>query len=258
MSLAVPQICASHFRAEAQTANAGAPPSGRGQRENDSQSALAPSGYHELRIFAEMLEDAQKARISCVNRVERGGVDKTPFLAQLESLETAEGACRLAMKRCYRRVVDPSIVLWQKDARGVGELLLARLLGVIGHPRHTTAHHWEGEGDGRHLVNDGEMERRVSDLWSYCGHGDATRKRTRGMSAEDAAALGSPRAKMLVHLLAEAQVKSRGAYRSVYDERRLATAGRGWTPMHSHNDALRIVGKTTLKDLWLVSEPNHD
>lgn len=104
------------------------------------------------------------------------------------------------------------------------------------------------------------------------------------MSAEDAAALGNPRAKVLVHLLAESCVKFKGSdladaalngngrasvepspvvhaparatspYRPVYDEARARYASKEeWTPGHQHAAALRLVGKEILRDLWLVA-----
>jgi len=220
--------------------------------------------YTELRIWSEMLEDTMRLRIATSNRIARGAdgtetnavktVDEAPYLAHLAALERAEHDVVLAMKRCYRKTVDPAIIEWQKTATGIGERLLARLLGVIGHPVQTTRHHWEGDGADRVLVDDGPYTRRVSDLWSYCGHGDATRKRRAGMDKDDAMAMGSPRAKMLTHLLAESCIKQpRSPYRVVYDARREATTDRGWTPGHSHNDALRITAKAILKDLWLAA-----
>jgi hypothetical protein len=103
------------------------------------------------------------------------------------------------------------------------------------------------------LVEVGQMRRSVSQLWSYCGHGDAKRQRARGMSSEDAAAMGNPRAKMLVRLIAESCMKCRTSpYRHIYDEARMDYESRDWTPLHRHNAALRKVGKAMLKDLWLA------
>src|SRR5690606_6954143 len=51
-------------------------------------------------------------------------------------------------------------------------------------------------------------ERSLRQLWTYCGHG-APVKRRKGMSQDEALGLGSPRCKMLVHLLAEATIKCR-------------------------------------------------
>ena len=241
-------------------------------------------GYRELRVWAEMFEDAQKARIAARNRAERGGVDPVVYAAHIDALERSEHSCGLALRRCYRRVVSPEIVAWQRSATGIGEHLLARLLGTIGHPVRTEKHHWDCVKGERILVSDGPFSRRMSDLWSYCGHGDSSRKRERGMSAEDAAALGNPRAKVLVHLLAESCVKFKGGdladaapngngqakdrsttsddppsraaspYRPVYDEARARYASKEeWTPGHQHAAALRLVGKEILRDLWLVA-----
>lgn len=167
------------------------------------------AGFHELRIWAESFEDAQRARISCANRMERGGVPPELFAGQIAALEAAEHQIKLGMVRCYRRVVPIGVREWQVGAFGIGEHLLARLLGALGHPRIATPYHWEGEGSARELIADPPFERTVRQLWSYCGHGDATRKRAKGMTAEEAFALGSPRCKMLVHLLAEATIKCR-------------------------------------------------
>ncbi len=207
-----------------------------------------------LRIWSEMYYDAQKARCACENRAERGGVDPAPYAVQLKAMMTAEHQMKLAMGKEYRRVCPMAIREWQVNSRGIGEHLTARLLGCIGHPRHATPHHWEGTGETRVLIAEEPMERRVSDLWSYCGHGDATRRKRKGQSPEEVAATGNPVAKMLVHLLAEACMKAGGPYRDAYDLRRAATALAhfDWTKGHSHNDALRIIGKTILKDLWIA------
>lgn len=173
-------------------------------------SAAPASGFLELRVWSEMFEDAQRARIACKNRAERGGVDPTIYRTQIEALEKAEHAIALAMRKSFKRIA-PDIHAWMLDTIGVGEHLLARLLGCIGHPRNATPHHWEGEGAKRTLVADEPYERTVGQLWSYCGHGDPSRKKRKGMTAEEAFALGNPRAKMIVHLLAESCMKNAGS-----------------------------------------------
>jgi hypothetical protein len=60
-------------------------------------------------------------------------------------------------------------------------------------------------------------------------------------------------ARMRVWLVAQSCIKNTNSpYRSVYDARRERTAETHpeWTPGHSHNDALRIVAKAIVKDLW--------
>jgi hypothetical protein len=202
------------------------------------------------------------------------------FAKHIEAMERTEHECSLMLARCYRRVVPAAIRQWQQDTPGIGEALLARLLGHLGHPVLAMPHHWQGKGTDRQLVADVPCERTVSQLWQYCGHGDPARRIAKGMSAEDLAAIGSPRLKMLVHLNAEACMKCvgttrsrRSPYRDVYEARRLVTAdrvhaapcvrcgpsgrpaaeGSPWSAAHQHADALRIVGKEILRDLWRVS-----
>ena len=71
-------------------------------------------------------------------------------------------------------------------------------------------------------------------------------------------ACGSANGKMLVHLQAESFIKAANPeYREVYDTQRERTFdlhGEGWTKGHHHNSALRVVGKTWLKDLWEVAQ----
>lgn len=210
-----------------------------------------PDGWKVLRVWAEMYEDAQKSRIACTNRAERAGVDPDIYRAQLDGLAAAEHQIKLAMVRCYRTVTPPSIIEWQKASAGIGEHLLARLLGVIGHPVHATPHHWEGEGANRTLIADPLFDRNIAKLWAYCGHGDPARKRAKGMTAEQAFSLGNPRAKMLVWNLSVACMKQRTSpYRLVYDAARLQYDEREWTDGHRHAAALRKVGKELLRDLW--------
>lgn len=219
-----------------------------------SKAAPDLGAYRELRVIAEMLWDAQKTRIAVANRINRADIDPTIYTNSIAAIERAEHECKLGLTKAYRRTVSPEIRAWQKNTRGVGEHLLASLLGVIGHPVYAERHKWIGEGPSRELESLGVFRRRVSDLWSYCGHGDATRRRVKGMTAEQAASIGSPRAKSIVWLLACAQLKSSGPYRAVYDDARARYQDReGWTPGHQHNAALRLVGKELLRDLWVAA-----
>lgn len=235
--------------------------------------ASTGAGWVELRVMAEQYWDLQKTRIALINRATRGGIDPAVIADTIDAAAAAEHLAALAMRRTYRRVVPPPIITWQKDTAGIGEHLLARLLGVIGHPIHTTRYAWAGTGTNRQLYVVGNFDRRVSDLWSYCGHGDPTRKRRKGMTAEEAFAMGAPAAKMLVRLIAEGCMKCRTSpYRDVYDQARDKYAerthttecpqckgssqpGDPWRDGHQHVAALRLVGKHILKDLWEVA---HD
>lgn len=258
-----PQSVVGQDSFDAQRPPADDTPIGGGHAHSGTHARSAAPDLLNLRIFAEVFEDVQKQRIATTNRAERGGVDPIFFVGVLQLTHDAEKEAKRIMLACYRATVPPGIQQWQKDTPGIGDHLLARLLGVIGHPVHTTVYEWEGAGHDRVLVEVGPMDRTVSQLWSYCGHGDAMRKRRAGMTAEDAAAMGNPRAKMLVRLLAEACLKQNGVsdkngkarasspYREVYDEARMDYESRDWTDLHRHNAALRKVGKAILKDLWI-------
>ncbi len=233
------------------------------------------SDWYMLRLWAESYEDIVKARISITNRISRAGIDEQPFKYELESIELAEADIKKALRRCYRTVVPVGVRNWQKESTGIGEHLMARLLGVIGHPVHAEPHHWEpnpdfdtnkpsGENNRKKiLVSDPPFDRTVSQLWAYCGHGDPTRKRRQGMTQDDALLLGNPRAKTLVYLLAESCMKNGKAtdsyYRQVYDRARkvynekVSTDDDKWPDARRHNAALRKVGKEILKDLWLAA-----
>jgi len=242
-------------------------------------------GWLELRTWAELYFDTQDARKAANNKARATGAADI-FAGYTANLEQLEHDCKKAMLDCYKRVVPAPIIAWQQSTPGIGEHLLARLLGHLGHPVIARPHHWEGTGAKRVLVADTPYERTVSQLWQYCGHGDPTRRIKAGMSAEELAAVGSPRLKMITHLLAEACMKAiggetsngvvrkRSPYRDVYDLRRIETIdrlhaapcvrcgpkgkpapeGSPWSLAHQNADALRIVGKELLRDLWRVAQ----
>lgn len=175
--------------------------------------------YAELRQAAEMYADHQKTRIITNNRLGSLTVDVADYAAYAHSMERLEGELSKQLVRVYRAAVPVGVVEWQATARGIGEHMLARLLGHLGHPRLATPKSWarnttitDGEfGDAanpkRMLVAEEPYLRSLSQLRQYCGHGDHQRRRI-GMTQEEAFALGNPKCKMLVHLLAESVVKA--------------------------------------------------
>jgi hypothetical protein len=242
--------------------------------------------YTELRLLAEMFFDVQDFRKSAANKVRSKSIDPDVVGTAIDQYEKTEHLLGLELRRCMRRTVTPGILAWQKAQLGIGEHLLARLLGQIGDPRLARPMHWEGTGSKRHLVDDEPFDRLVSQLWSYCGHGDPARKRQRGMDADEAMGLGNPKAKMLVWNLATACVKAGvrnlddgskkaishyGAFymdaRTRFEDRTHATecvrcgpsgkpaqVGSPWSPGHQHAASLRLLGKEILRDLWVASE----
>lgn len=240
-----------------------------------TQPNVTTSPYQDLRIWSEMLQDAMQARISGTNRIERGGAHPDLFAAHIAELEKAEHNCGLHLVRTYRKTVDPSVRTWQVESPGIGEHLLARLLGIIGRPCLATPYHWEGVGKHtRRLVADEPYSRSISQLWSYCGVGDPDRKRRKGQTVEEAMACGIPLAKSVLYLLATSCVKvNKGYYREVYDKARTqyadrvhkaecpacgpkgkpAKVGSNWSLSHQHAAALRKVSKEILRDLWVAA-----
>lgn len=141
---------------------------------------------------------------------------------------------------------------WGKTQIGIGEKQLARLLAAIGDP------YWREEvvyDDGTVIP---EGPRTVSQLWAYCGlhvnSGEAVRRK-KGVQSN-----WSTNAKTRAYLVATSCIKqAHSPYRKIYDDRRAVTAVShpDWTPAHSHSDALRIVSKAILKNLWVESRRLH-
>lgn len=302
-------------------------------------SQVEIEAYLKLRVLADTLWDIQQARISIMNRFKRAPVDVSVLLPHMDSYLIVEKAIGKKLDQQYLATVPPEIRRWQQEEKGIGEHLLARLLGHLGHPRRAFPHHWEGKGKARDggdrlLVCDDPYIRSIGELWQYAGHGGPSRRR-KGMSGEEVSACGNPKVKTVLHLLAEATIKepgrdksawesnhpakpillttpnisqsrsipkpillatgntpaegidqgrpeihmasvdpSRWRYRGVYEERRrqtitrthvdfcepcgpkgkAAVPGSTWSDKHRHVDALRIVGKEVLRDLWLVAD----
>ena len=186
-----------------------------------------------------------------------------------ELLVKAETFAGKALDSQMRAIVGPFVSTWL-ETDGIGDRTVARLLGEIGHPIIAFPSEWEEgeEGEDKRVLKELDpFVRRVSDLWSYTGHGDASRKRRAGMDQEEALALGNPRAKSLVYLMAAnckmlnggttstGKPRKFSPYRSVYDAKQehYKVARPDWTPGHRQQSCLRIVGKEILRDLYNAS-----
>lgn len=249
-----------------------------------------------LALAADIVDDLERTRIANENRLRmltrsepdedgemRGlGMDeRDPNVARtaalVDMLVKAEHQAVLNLNKLLR---EHPLGPWIKAQKGVGEKTGARLLAVVGDP----------------YVNmqTGEV-RTVSQLWAYCGHGDPGRRKHKGMSQDDLFRLGNPTAKKRVWLIATATLKAGGgeekaivgpsgdqsthaSLASVYYTRKKATEGREhstecvrcgpsgkpalpgspWSDAHRHADALRIVGKEFLRDLWLEAKRLHE
>jgi hypothetical protein len=217
--------------------------------------------YALLTIYADLLDDLERSRIATENRIrslrEVKGLAGSPEEERLDAIAMGLAeAERKATNELRKAVKAHPLGEWIAGQKGVGEKQAGRLLGVLGDPA------------SRVDSETGEVtERTVSQLWSYCGYGDARLQvRRRGEKANWNATL-----KMRAFLIAESCIKQmESPYRVVYDEarakyadsihveecKRCGPSGKPAQPDsslsdgHKHARAMRLVAKTFLKDLW--------
>lgn len=231
-----------------------------------------------LRVYTRSYWDAQKHRIKISNRAFSGVTDEETVADIRQSAKRTEDLLSKAMTANFKASF-PEIYAWTQETSGLGPVLMGRLLGEIGHPCWAFPSHWEGKGDTRKLVSDPPFMRNPAKLFAYCGMGDPSRRPFKGMTDKDVYAMGNPKAKMLVHLLAESCMKQQGSgtrrrspYRDIYDIYRARYTDRieknpdgtpkldkdgnpkPWSDGHQHNAALRVTGKEILLDLWVKAE----
>lgn len=244
--------------------------------------------YPLLTIYADLVDDLEKSRIATENRIRAlrdvKGLAGSPEEERLDAIAMvlAESE-RKATNELKRAVKAHPLGGWVSSQMGVGEKQAGRLLGVLGDPV-TRVDPETGEA----------VERTVSQLWSYCGYGDAKRQvRRRGEKANWNATL-----KMRAYLIAEATVKAgvrkldgcddsegydlehriaQSPYAEVYlatrakyaaavhaeECKRCGPSGKPAQPGsplsdgHKHARALRLVAKTFLRDLWEEARRVH-
>lgn len=251
----------------------------------DDYEELRKAQENRLRIFTRTEEDADGEK--------RGfGLDEdNPVVItcqiNLEQLKTIEHKTVLELQKAMRR--NP-LNEWRKTQLGIGEKTLARLLDCIGDPfvrmdnhmprtvsqlwafcgLHTlpdptrTADTHQSTGSGTTVAGDQHQ----SDTRSSTVSGNIAARRMKGVKAN-----WSTKAKTRSYLLAEACVKAGvrkdengnryakngSEYAQLYIDRRNHTAVTHpeWTPLHSQNDALRIVSKRILRNLWRAARDIH-
>lgn len=212
--------------------------------------------YALLTIYADLVDDLEKSRIATENRIRAlrdvKGLAGSPEEERLDSIAMGLAeAERKATNELKKAVKAHPLGEWIGGQLGVGEKQAGRLLGVLGDP----------------YKRPGFPPRTVSQLWSYCGYGDArSQVRRRGVKNNWNATL-----KMRAFLIAESCMKTpTSPYRAVYDEGRAkyadavhtdeckrcgpsgkpAQPGSDLSDGHKHARALRLVTKTFLRDLW--------
>lgn len=214
---------------------------------------------HRLRIFS-MPSDVPDEDGVCRGFGYAEDSDEVQVVKGLiDPLKELEHRTVLSLQKRMR--VNP---IWPyfKDVKGVGEKTLARLMACIGDPY-------------LRPLDDGSYEpRTVSQLWAYCGmHTIANKdgeivaaKRMKGVQAN-----WNTEAKTRLFLLSQNLLRqgirkdadgnqyATTSYGQLYLDRRAHTAltHPEWTPLHGLNDALRIMGKELLKQLWRAAREVH-
>lgn len=212
----------------------------------------------------------------------------------VEGIAKLEHEAELGLKKTLRaHPLGP----WIKRTVGVGEKQGARLLAATGDPYWNAAAGRPRRGPaelwaycGLHVLRVGDHSPRDTQLSAVAdpgktsdpGHGtfDAhtqsagvAARRTKGQRAN-----WSSLAKSRAYLVATSCIKqAHSPYREVYDKRKSNTEGKlhvapcarcgpsgkpaqpgsTWSDGHRHADALRIVSKDILRDLWLESRAAH-
>lgn len=257
--------------------------------------------YWQLRTASRNYYDAYRLTTRISNRLRalaRQGEAYDPNLhEQLEIAKLMKESSGNILTKIYRDIAPPKVRAFQQATTGLGEVWMARLIGEVGDFITYTEAWWETPEAGsqdeedsldestysldipdNHEESDdsppakrvlvlGEVKTTgVRELWTYCGHGDASLRRRKGQPQAEALKLGNPAAKMIVHQMAEFCLRSNGVpdkngkprsktpyYDCYLKARETAEANHpDWKPGHVYNYAIRKVGKAILKDLWRV------
>ncbi len=216
--------------------------------------------------------------------------DTHPDVKRLKALIGAlldlEHQAEITLRGALRR---SPLYPWIKGQIGMGDRQVARLLGAIGDPYwhmsedrpRTVSELWaycglhvlpadhrlddtqSGSVGGAQTSDPGQSVRALGGQTAFAG---VAARRRKGHQSN-----WSTEAKTRAYLIALTCTKFRGGtdtlgrnlpvspYRVAYDQRRLRTAEThpDWTPLHSHNDGLRIASKTMLRDLWREARRIH-
>ena len=217
--------------------------------------------YKALRFATSCFEDARRDVVRIKLRIDAAGKNEwtDPALEQaLKAAEQFRDSQERMMVRVYRNVAPPAIRAFQQSTIGLGEPGMARLVSVFGDFRTYTRAWWvDGDNEDKRqlMTEDTPRSLGVRDAYAYAGMGDPDRKRRKG---EDGTTAGSPRAKDAAWQVANAIINHRRSpYREHYDKTRAryAITHEDWTDNHSHLNALKLVAKAVLKDIWRVQ---HD
>ena len=169
-------------------------------------------------------------------------IDLAVVQSAIAPMQNARHDVEKEMKRQAKKL---PVYAWAKGVHGFGELGLSVIVAEAGdlakYPK--KGHLWKRLGMAPH-------EGKAYSTWRMKG----------GLTAEQWTEAGySPRRRAEVFAvisepLFRAQSVVSGPYRAIYDRRREATAiaHEDWTKAHSHMDALRVMTKYLIRDLWVA------
>lgn len=228
--------------------------------------------YWRLRTAARNYQDSHHHCTRLSNRLEalkRQGLKDPALQVQLDVAKAGREESAKVLAGLYEDTAPPALIKYQKETAGIGVTLMAQLIGEVGDFKTYTEAWWDEDPKGeekRVLMTGEEKSVGVREIWAFCGHGDATRKRVKGGTQEEMLAAGSPAAKTIAHMMADFAVRLNGVpdkngraraktpYYDLYitSKAHALEAHPDWTPLHRDNHAKRKVAKAMLKDMWRV------
>jgi hypothetical protein len=251
--------------------------------------------YWELRILARNYYNMHREVTKQNNRLgalKKRGLTSEWLLKQRDLAESAKKETEAILIKRYKESAPADIVKFQQQVPGLGATLMAQLVGCVGDFKTYTEAWWE-EADPEELAADAAKKKAkkakgeeddapslpkrtlvtgdvkscgVREVWAYCGHGDASLRRRKGMTQQEALAGGNVLAKTIVHLISDFGLRFDGKpdklgrsrpeypYRWLYLERKAEVKERhpDWTAAHAHRHGVRVAGKALLKDIWRI------
>lgn len=241
------------------------------------------SSFKAVALTASILEDAMKYRIALDNRLGieskakiaekiRKGKEDTLLVPNVNAAPDMFEYAEVMKERekelekllgAQIRNLPPVFVEFMEETRGLNDKSFGRLLGHIGHPCWKTPKWYEDHPEGKkkwdgsikQVLVEGKTEpRSVGQLWQYCGVG-AAGKRKKGMTQDDAQALGNQNAGAVLEVIARNMVRNQNErYCEYYYDAKASAAMThpDWPDGHVNNHGLRIIKKNLLKDLWVT------
>jgi len=215
---------------------------------------IRPEHLEELKAAIDIREQYLKLRNKIGNQLlafkRRTDTDAKNEQGKLEDMhaqaEELEQSARKEIEADIKtiREEDP-LVDAAMDIKGIGPMSVAYLTAYV----------------------DLEKAQHCSSVWAYVGYDKASHERY----TKNVPGGGNKRLRTALYRTADSMMKTRGAYRDVYDRRKLKTANsvkvvktrntkgvlvelpwKDAKPCHRHGDAMRVMMKHFLRDYWLV------